>query len=142
MPLLKNKNWELFAQQIAKGEIAVVAYEKAGYSRNIGNATRLQARSEIARRVAELQANAARRSEITVQRVVEGIGSIAFNEAGDVSYAMQLKGYELLGRYLSIFQDNLNVSTSSDLAQRMREAQQRIRAMKNVTPKVIEADDV
>lgn len=136
MPTLKNKHWEVFAQNLAKGEIAPVAFEKAGYSsKNPGNASRLACRSEIKLRVQEIQTNAARRSEITVQRVVEGIGAIAFNELGDVSYQNQLRGYELLGRYLSIFQDNLNVTTTSDLAQRMRDAQKRLRELRDITPK-------
>ena len=141
MPVLKNHHWEVFAQHLAKGEQAIVAYEKAGYTRQITNASRLKAHPEIQRRISELHAAAARRSEITVQRVVEGIGTIAFNELGDVSHQNQLRGYELLGRYLSIFQDNLNVTTSSDLAARMREAQLRFRKMKNVTPKAVEGGE-
>lgn len=135
MPVLQKPRWEIFAQQVAKGETTIVAYEKAGYNRNIGNASRLAKQQLIIQRVQEIHANAARRADISVQRVVEGIGSIAFNEDGTVSHTNQLRGYELLGRYLSIFQDNLNVTTTSDLAQRMRDAQKRLRELRDITPK-------
>lgn len=128
MPVLKDKQQEKFAVELAKGENQTVAYENAGYKRHAGNAARLAARQDVIARVTELRERASRRSEITVQRVVENIGDIAFADDGSISTRDRLRGLELLGRYLSIFQDNLNVNTSSDLAERMRQAQARMRA--------------
>lgn len=127
MPVLRNPQWEKFANQIAKGETQMVAYERAGYPRHHGNANRLAQRPEVQARVAEILEKAANRANITVDRVVQEIGDVAFEEMGLVGVGNKLKALELLGRWLGIFQDNLNVTSSSDLANRMREAQRRMR---------------
>lgn len=141
VPALKKQAWERFAVEVAKGATLAVAYEAAGYPPHASNARRLRDRPEVAARITELRERAGKRSEITVQRVVEAIGDIAFNDdAKEVSVQNRLRGLELLGRYLAIFQDNLAVNTSSDLANRMRQAQERMRAMRNVTPPTIEGE--
>jgi phage terminase small subunit len=66
MPILKNIRHERFAQGLAKGMIQDAAYEAAGYKPDRGNATRLTAHDSIRARVAEIQARAAERTEVTV----------------------------------------------------------------------------
>ena len=71
MAALKNGRHERFAQEIAKGKTADEAYQLAGYAENRGNATRLKANESVASRVAEIQAGAARRTEVTVANITE-----------------------------------------------------------------------
>ncbi len=55
MPVLPNSKHERFAYGLSKGWTAGDAYEKAGYKRNDGNASRLKGNEKIKARVAEIQ---------------------------------------------------------------------------------------
>lgn len=76
MPVLKNSRWELFAQGLAQGKTAGEAYVLAGYRENPGNAGRLKQNEQIIGRIAEIQAPAAKRIEISIERIVERFGNI------------------------------------------------------------------
>lgn len=74
MPALANHRHELFAQAIARGEVASAAYKGVGYSAT-GNAaeacaSRLLSSVKIQARVAELVERGAVRAEITVADIV------------------------------------------------------------------------
>ena len=66
MPVLKNARHEWFAQNLAKGMSATVAYEKAGYKPNGPNAGRMTKNDEIVERIAELQNRAAEKTGYTI----------------------------------------------------------------------------
>ena len=70
MPPLENPRWERFARALFEGGTADEAYVKAGYSENRGNASRLKANENILARLAELQAAAAKASEVTVESLL------------------------------------------------------------------------
>lgn len=70
MPILENERWELFAQQLAKGENATKAYENAGFRRSRSNAARLSANENVRRRVSEIQQAAAKSAEVSVQSLI------------------------------------------------------------------------
>ena len=69
MPVLKNPKHEAFAQAVASGVKAGVAYERAGYRRDDGNAVRLTKRDRVKARIAELLALQASKSEISRDRL-------------------------------------------------------------------------
>lgn len=71
MPALANARQEAFARALAEGMSATDAMAIAGYSGNPRNSTRLKKNHEIARRVAELQGQAAVRTGITLERLTE-----------------------------------------------------------------------
>lgn len=54
MPKLSNTKHELFAQYRANGYSQADAYEKAGYTRNSGNASVLEQKEEVAARIQEI----------------------------------------------------------------------------------------
>lgn len=56
MPILSDPRHERFAQNLAAGMSQVEAYAKAGYKRDRRDASKLAAKPDISRRVAELQA--------------------------------------------------------------------------------------
>ena len=68
---LSNGRWERFAQGLFEGLSADEAYVKAGYSENRGNASRLKANESIIARLSELQTQVAKKSEITVQSLLD-----------------------------------------------------------------------
>jgi hypothetical protein len=69
MPPLNNARHEAFARGLFEGHSADEAYVKAGYSENRGNASRLKANENIRARVAELQAQAAVDSKVTIESI-------------------------------------------------------------------------
>jgi hypothetical protein len=69
MAPLKNQRHERFCVALAEGKSADAAYVEAGFQENRGNASRLKANESIRGRLAELQAEAAQRSEITIDTI-------------------------------------------------------------------------
>ena len=63
---LKNARHEKFAQALAQGLSANVAYAEAGYKPHRSNAARMRANDNICERVAELQAVVAETAVITL----------------------------------------------------------------------------
>ena len=69
MGILTNPRHELFAQELTKGKSASEAYTAAGYRPCRQNAARLMSNDDIRARLAELQAQAARSTAITVESI-------------------------------------------------------------------------
>src|SRR5262249_46927437 len=102
MPPLPNQRQERFVRALVQGKSTSEAYEFAGYRPNRGNATRLKTNEVVQRRISELQQRAARRSEITLNSILEDIEEdrALARELGQTATAMQgnalkakLKGY-------------------------------------------------
>ena len=69
MPILKNQKHELFAQSLAAGASARKAYCDAGYEDSRKNAWRLKTNKDVIERVQEIQCNAARSTEVSIQSI-------------------------------------------------------------------------
>ena len=67
---LRNPRHERFAQNLFEGMPASTAFEEAGYVPNDGNAIRLKGNERVQARLAELQAAAAKASEVTVESLL------------------------------------------------------------------------
>lgn len=82
MPVLDNPRHEIFAREIAKGASQREAYRAAGYEgdeRSLdANAARLIADDRVAIRVQEIQANAAKRAEITIERTLLELAKVGY----------------------------------------------------------------
>lgn len=83
MPVLDNPKHELFAQELAKGKTEVDAYVAAGYKRDDGNANRTANLPDVATRVQEILGKAAKRAEITVEKVLRELALIGFCNMAD-----------------------------------------------------------
>jgi phage terminase small subunit len=70
MGTLANPRHERFVQALFEGKTADAAYAKAGYKPNDGNCIRLKGNERVKARLAELQAQAAKKSEVTVQSLL------------------------------------------------------------------------
>lgn len=71
MAPLPNPRHEKFAQALAIGNSAIEAYSAAGYRPHRQNAARLMTNDAILGRLAEIQQRAARRTEITLERLID-----------------------------------------------------------------------
>lgn len=89
MPILKNPRHEAFAQFLAKGQPASEAYVSAGYKESRPAASRLSTNVNVKKRVAELVARGADRTEITVARVLKELARLSF---ADIRQAFDEKG--------------------------------------------------
>jgi phage terminase small subunit len=69
MGILANPRHERFVQALFEGETADAAYAKAGYKPNDGNCIRLKGNERVKARLAELQAQTAEASKITVESI-------------------------------------------------------------------------
>jgi len=69
MAPLRNQRHERFCLALAEGHSIAESYALAGYSKNTGNASRLNANESIQARVAELQAQTAAASKVTVESI-------------------------------------------------------------------------
>ena len=77
MPILQNARHEAFAQARAKGVRRDDAYEDAGFAPGNDHAWRLEARAEVAERIAELRAARADLSEANVESVIAALLRLA-----------------------------------------------------------------
>jgi hypothetical protein len=71
MPILTNPRHEKFAQQLAAGNSASKAYAQEGYRQCRQNAARLITNDSVLARVSEMQAVAAKKSEVTVESLLD-----------------------------------------------------------------------
>ena len=70
MPPLSNPRHERFARALFEGHTADESYVLAGFKPNDGNCIRLKGNERVQTRLAELQAEAAKSSEVTVQSLL------------------------------------------------------------------------
>src|SRR6516164_1324857 len=70
MPPLSNPRHERFVQELFHGRSVDESYQAAGYKQNRGNASRLKANEAVLGRLTELQEEAAKQSEVTVQSLM------------------------------------------------------------------------
>lgn len=66
MPALKNTRHEAFAQAVASGKSATEAYTLAGYKGDRKAASNLWTNMDVRHRVSEIQSNAVKKVEITI----------------------------------------------------------------------------
>lgn len=97
MPILDNHKHERFAQALAQGMSADAAYQEAGYSANMGNASRLKGNEKVMKRVAELQASAADGAEITLQWLIKQAVGIVEDARNDKSHAAAVAALKEVG---------------------------------------------
>jgi hypothetical protein len=72
---LKNPRHERFVQGLVEGKSALDAYEDAGYVADDGNSARLRANAKVQERLAELQAEIAAETTVTVQGLINELES-------------------------------------------------------------------
>jgi phage terminase small subunit len=89
MEPLRNPRHEKFVKGLFEGLPASRAFEQAGYAPNDGNAIRLKGNEKVQARLQELQGEAAKKSEVTVQSLLDEledarVRATSLNQLGDV----------------------------------------------------------
>ncbi len=77
MPTLRNPRREKFALALSEGKSASQAYIDAGYKPCRQNAARMMTNDDIKARVAELQAGAAAKAEVTLETILAELADAA-----------------------------------------------------------------
>jgi phage terminase small subunit len=109
-----NTKQKAFTVEYMKDKNATQAAIRAGYSqktaRSIGN--ELLAKPDIAQAIAELENAAQVKAGITVEKIVERINRIA--EDPNTAPRDRLKADELLGKYLGMFTERVEMKGQLD----------------------------
>lgn len=91
------------------------AYIRAGYSGSPqGNVSRLFNKPVVQKRIAELQRMKFEEAKLTVSKVEESLIRIAENAEAEGRYSAAIRAWELLGKYLGMFDQRLEVTVHSD----------------------------
>ncbi len=117
MGLLKNTKHELVAQEIAKGGTIIAAYTKAGYKPNTGHASRLASKGSIQRRIAELQENAAFRTQTTVASLEQELEEARALAARDGTPSAMVAASMGKAKLLGFLTDKQQISVDDPVAQ-------------------------
>jgi phage terminase small subunit len=109
-----NNKQEAFCREYMIDMNATAAYIRAGY-KEVGagtNAGRMIKNDHIIARLAELAIERCDKNDITAQMVLDGIKEIATDK--DARDGDKLKAWELLGKYLKLFTDRVEVDVAKD----------------------------
>src|SRR5215510_3808503 len=109
---LRNSRHEAFARLLFEGETADAAFVKAGYSKNRGNASRLKANENILARVAELQAAAAKSSEVTVKSLLDELETARVKATSLSQLSAAVRATEAKARISGLLTEKIEVKTS------------------------------
>ena len=109
-----NKKQNAFATEYVKDHNATQAAIRAGYSERsaYSQAHDLLKKPEIMEAIKELEDAAAARSAVTVDKIVNRLNKIA--EDPHAKDADKIRADELLGKYLGMFTDKVQVSGQLD----------------------------
>jgi phage terminase small subunit len=112
--MIDNPRHERFAQALAAGKPASVAYVEAGYKANDGNASTLKGNQRVLDRVAELQSRIVESVVLTREWVIEElIDNLKRAKTGDkLELSAANRAAELLGKELGMFVERSEVKIS------------------------------
>jgi hypothetical protein len=118
---LKNARHERFAQELAKGKSQEDAYRSAGYKGDRTAASRLATNVNVQARLAELKAEAAERTVVTVESITQRLLNIAKKgeDAKDapllsVARASLMDAAKLNGLIVDKIRHGLDLSNATD----------------------------
>jgi phage terminase small subunit len=114
MAPLPNARHEAFARALVEGRSINESYEAAGYSKNRGNASRLNANESIQARVAELQTAAARASEVTVQSLLGELETARERADSAEQYSAAVRAIEAKARVSGLLVQKIEVKDISE----------------------------
>lgn len=102
-----------------RSAIAAGYSEKTAQEQGARLLSNVMVKEELAKRFQRLQ----ERTEITADYVLNGIKTVAENTEKDND---KLKAYELLGKYLKLFTDRLEVEASDDMAELLKARREKV----------------
>jgi hypothetical protein len=100
---LQNSRHELFAQGLFQGKSAIQAYEDAGYTRNVNNASRLRGTDKVKARLAEFHARTVQSVNLTKEFVIDNLMGIVRDARSLDDFAGANRALHLLGLEMGLF---------------------------------------
>ncbi|HEY1472946.1 MAG TPA: terminase small subunit [Pseudolabrys sp.] len=116
MPPLKNNRHERFALALAEGRSATEAYSQAGYKPCRQNAARLMTKDDIKARLAELQAVAAKKTEVTVESLLAELEQARIRADGLDQLSAAVKAISEKARISGLLVQKVEVGGPGDFA--------------------------
>lgn len=118
MAILDKPRHEKLAQELALGANQADAYERAGYARDDGHASRLAGDGRIRARVREIQADAAKHVALSRADMIEMLISVHEEARANKQMSAAIRAAELLGRELhGMFTERREVTTRDNVRQ-------------------------
>jgi hypothetical protein len=111
---LRNSRHEAFARALFEGETADAAFVKAGYSKNRGNASRLKANESIQMRIAELQATAAKSSQVTVASLLSELEDARQRATDLKQLSASVRAIESKARISGLLTEKIEIKTVTE----------------------------
>jgi hypothetical protein len=111
---LRNPRHERFAQGLFEGLPALRAFEQAGYAPNDGNAIRLKGNERIQERLAELQAAAARNSEVTVASLLAELEDARMKATSLSQLSAAVRATEAKARISGLLTEKIEVKQTTE----------------------------
>lgn len=132
MPSVEEKE-QLFVAEYLKDFNACQAAIRAGYSEKRGRQTghdllrKPHIQQGISEAVSRMVTKIERRTGVSVERLLVDIDRVGSAAEIEGKYSDALKAYELLGKHLKMFTDKFELSGDVGLAERLKEARERIK---------------
>jgi phage terminase small subunit len=114
MGTLANPRHERFVQALFEGETADAAYAKAGYKPNDGNCIRLKGNERVQTRLAELQAQAAKKSEVTVQSLLAELETARERADSAEQFSASVRAIEAKAKISGVMVEKIEVTTVNE----------------------------
>lgn len=113
-----NEKQKKFARALLKHKFNqtkayIEAYPECSESAARINASRLMAKADINEYIQNLVEKEEKKDMVTIEYIIEGVKETLEEAFSDGQYNVSMKGYELLGKYLSIWSENVNTTVSN-----------------------------
>lgn len=99
---------------------ATQAYLRAGYKAKSNEIARVEShklltKPNIQQYIEELRAEQSKRTEITADKVLEELGSVAFNKDIECIGRDKVKALELIGQHLGMFTEKVSITKEEEI---------------------------
>jgi hypothetical protein len=111
---LRNQRHERYALAVAEGHSISESYRLAGYQKNTGNASRLNANESIQARVAELQQQTAASSRITIESICAELAEATAVAKSKGQAQAMVSASALRAKLAGLMVDNVEVGNPGD----------------------------
>jgi len=113
---LKNPRHEAFVRYLLEGKTALDAYEAAGFKRDLGNASRLKARPDVAARLAEMQNEIAATVPITIESLIGELEEVRSAATSKSQYAAAVRAVLGKAQLAGLLVERQKVEVSGSIA--------------------------
>src|SRR6516164_8277358 len=114
MPALKSQRKEKFVLALFEGRSATEAYTLAGYKPCRQNAARLTTKDDIQQRLAKLQSEAARSSQVTVASLLAELEDARSQATSLKQFSAVVRSIESKARISGLLTEKIEVKTISE----------------------------